>query len=342
MHPPALPASTRSCSAALACRKTPLTAGASSHGEAWASVEKNLASLIAAMQVQGYAAATLRTYSAAARHFAAFLETQGLGSLGQVTPQVWQQYLLWLRQRPYSDNTIRVRAQAVQHLFEHLVRAQLLPRSPLAGIGPGKLTERLPRAVLTRAEARQVLARPDPAGALGARDRALLEVFYSTGIRVGEMAALAVADVDCREGFLRVIGGKGGKDRVVPLGRAACQTLGRYLSAVRQNWASPRQTMLWLGVFPPHRPLAAQAIAARVKVYGRLAGLGKPVTPHVWRHTCATHLVSAGANLAHVQQLLGHASLRTTQIYVRTSIPEIVAMHAKAHPRNQTPTPLNA
>ena len=138
-------------------------------------------------------------------------------------------------------------------------------------------------------------------------------------------------------GFLRVTQGKCAKDRVVPLGQSACEALRAYIQKVRQQWAPVPSTQkaLWLASSYPHGPLKSQAIEVMVKRYGRVAGLEKRLTPHVWRHTCATHLVASGANIACVQRLLGHSSLRTTQIYVRTSIPEIKAMHNQVHPRNQ-------
>ena len=176
-----------------------------------------------------------------------------------------------------------------------------------------------------------------PETGVGLRDKAILEVFYSSGIRLEEMTRLTLADVDCRNGFLRVNQGKFAKDRVVPLG-TECQRMRAPVhraGASRVESAATESKALWLGSRLPHEPLKSQAIEVMVRHYGRLAGLSKRLTPHVWRHTCATHLVASGANIAYVQRLLGHTSLRTTQIYVRTTIPEIKATHAQAHPRNQ-------
>ena len=149
------------------------------------------------------------------------------------------------------------------------------------------------------------------------------------------MARLTIHDADYKNGFVRVTKGKGGKDRVVPLGRKACDYVREYLQKVRSEWskANRDERALWLSSKQPHGPLKSQAIEVMVKQYGREAGIKKNVTPHVWRHTCATHLVTDGANIAYVQRLLGHRSLRTTQIYTRTTIAEIKAMHTKAHPK---------
>jgi len=175
---------------------------------------------------------------------------------------------------------------------------------------------------------------------MGARDRAILEVFYSCGLRLAELTRLRVGDLDLVNGFLRVNGGKGSKDRVVPLGRRAGDCLRRYLDGGRRGWICSEcaEQAVWLSAHPPHLPLHSQAIAVMVKQRGRQAGLAYTLTPHVWRHTCATHLVAGGANVAYVQRLLGHASLRTTQIYVRTAIREIQETHALTHPRNLSTT----
>jgi integrase/recombinase XerD len=124
---------------------------------------------------------------------------------------------------------------------------------------------------------------------------------------------------------------------VVPLGRKACDYVREYLQKVRSEWSKTNrdERALWLSYRDPHGPLTNQTIAVMVKQYGRKAGLAKRVTPHVWRHTCATHLVADGANIAYVQRLLGHRSLRTTQIYTRATIADIKAMHAKSHPRSK-------
>lgn len=173
---------------------------------------------------------------------------------------------------------------------------------------------------------------------IGIRNRAILETFYSTGIRLEEMTRLTILDVDQVQGVVRINLGKFAKDRVVPLGCKASECLREYLEKVRTKWslANRDEHTLWLSSKMPHGPLKSQIIAVLVKHYGHQAGLLKPVTPHVWRHTCASHLVTGGANIAHVQRLLGHRSLRTTQIYTRTTITELKATHAQAHPRGRS------
>ncbi len=294
-----------------------------------------------ALRVRHYSAATLQSYRSSVTVFLRFLADQRLSDLREVEQEHLREYMLWLQARDYAPWTVAARIQALRRLFEHLEAAGKLLLNPCAGLPLPKLLARLPKGVLTVAEASAVLNAPDTANGRGLRDKAILEVFYSSGIRLEEMTRLTLQDIDCREGFLQVNNGKGARDRVVPLGRTACDSVSAYLQKARESWsqANPDQSALWLSSLRPHGPLKKQILEVLVRNYGRRAGIARPVTPHVWRHTCATHLVADGANIAYVQRLLAHQSLRTTQLYARTSIPEIQATHARAHPRNQTTLP---
>jgi integrase/recombinase XerD len=220
-------------------------------------------------------------------------------------------------------------------LFEHLETTDAVLINPCLGLRLPKIGERLPRNVLTPGEARRVLDAPDTQTLQGIRDKAILEVFYSTGIRLEELTRLSVLDVDYTNGFVRVTQGKGRKDRMVPMGSKACDYVREYLQKVRAQWsvASRDERALWLSARQPHQPIKAQVIEVLVRHYGQQAGLEKRVTPHVWRHSCATHLLANGSDVAYVQQLLGHRCLRTTQVYTRVSIADLTATHQKAHPR---------
>ena len=253
-----------------------------------------------------------------------------------VSRQTVKDYQLWLLGQNYTPMTVVSRMQALRRFFEYLETTDVILVNPCAGIPLPRLGQCLPKAVLTQQEARVLLNMPDTQTAVGIRDRAILETFYSTGIRLEEMAQLSIHDVDHRDGFVRVNKGKFAKDRMTPLGRKACNCVREYLQKVWAEWSKSNRDKraLWLSSKQPHGPLKSQAIEVMVKQYGRVAGLEKHVTPHVWRHTCATHLVADGANIAYVQRLLGHRSLRTTQIYTRTTIAEIKATHDQAHPRS--------
>jgi integrase/recombinase XerD len=230
---------------------------------------------------------------------------------------------------------------ALRQFFRHLEKSDVILLDPCAKMVLPKLGERLPRNVLTPAEAVRILNMPDTQRPIGIRDRAILELFYSTGIRLEEMTRLTIHDVDARNGFLRVNRGKFAKDRVVPMGRKACDYVREYLAKVRAVWTQARreERAMWLSSYRPHLPLKKQLIEIMVTQYGRKAGLTKRVYPHAWRHACATHLVAAGSNVAYVQRLLGHRSIATTQIYTRVSVPDVRKAVGKAHPRARSDVP---
>ena len=299
------------------------------------SLETHRSHFLEALKVRRFSPATITSRQASLAVFFGWLAGSGIADVREVSRQTVRDYQLWLQGRGYAVPTVQVHLQALRRFFEHLETTDVILVNPCAGIMLPKLASRLPKVVLTQGEARALLDAPDTQTKIGIRDKAVLEMFYSTGIRLAEMARLTIHDADYKNGFVRVTKGKGGKDRVVPLGRKACDYVREYLQKVRSEWskANRDERALWLSSKQPHGPLKSQAIEVMVKQYGREAGIKKNVTPHVWRHTCATHLVTDGANIAYVQRLLGHRSLRTTQIYTRTTIAEIKAMHTKAHPK---------
>ena len=300
----------------------------------------SVAAFLEALKVRRFSPATIKSRHASLTVFFRWLAGSGMADVREVHRQTVRDYQLWLQGRGHAVQTVHVHLQALRRFFEHLETTDVILVNPCAGITLPKLASRLPKVVLTQGEARALLDAPDTQTKIGIRDKAVLEMFYSTGIRLAEMARLTIHDADYKNGFVRVTKGKGGKDRVVPLGRKACDYVREYLQKVRSEWSKTNrdERALWLSYRDPHGPLKSQAIAVMVKHYGRKAGLPKNITPHVWRHTCATHLVADGANIAYVQRLLGHRSLRTTQIYTRTTIAEIKAMHTKAHPHNRKTT----
>jgi integrase/recombinase XerD len=298
------------------------------------ALDEHRATFLEALKIRRCSPATIKNRQGSLTVFFRHLDGQGIADVRDVSRQAVKDYQLWLLAQDYTPMTVATRMQAVRRFFEHLEKTDVILVNPCAGIPLPRLGSRLPKAVLTEKEARALLDAPDTQTPAGIRDKAILETFYSTGIRLEEMARLTIHDVDYRNGFLRVNKGKFAKDRMTPLGRKACDYVREYLQKVRAEWSKSNrdERALWLSSMQPHGPLKSQAIEVMVKRYGRVAGIEKRVTPHVWRHTCATHLVADGANIAYVQRLLGHRSLRTTQIYTRTTVAEIKATHAKAHP----------
>jgi site-specific recombinase XerD len=191
--------------------------------------------------------------------------------------------------------------------------------------------QRLPRA-LSEEEARRLMAAPSHWSARGRRDRAILEILYGTGIRLSECVRLDLQDVDLAEGRLLVRNGKGKKDRVVPLVGQALRALGLYLRESRQAFVEdPREPAVFLSTLG--RRLSALMLERQVKKHGRAVGIH--VTPHLLRHSCATHLLKHGADVRHIQQLLGHRSLETTALYTRVEVKDLREFLARAHPRER-------
>ena len=291
--------------------------------------------------VRNFAPATLAGRGQSLDAFFGFLSlpaarqagSRGIDDVREVTRETVREYQLWLSSQPFTTHTVHAKLIALRRFFEHLEQTDAVLLNPCAGLRLPKLEDRLPRLVLTQAQARAVLNVPNTGQPRGLRDRALLELFYSTGIRLEEMARLAVDDLDCENGLARIQRGKGGRERVVPLGETAGGWLKEYLN-VRAVWTRERRAerALWLSRYAPHRPMQRIALQRLVRDYGQKAGVAR-LTPHVWRHTCATHLVANGSHIAHVQRLLGHRSLTTTQIYTRVSVPDLQKQTRTAHPR---------
>jgi integrase/recombinase XerD len=180
----------------------------------------------------------------------------------------------------------------------------------------------------------QILELPDVKSLRGYRDRTILEVLYSTALRREEIANLELNDIDTDGGYVYVREGKGNKDRVVPLGRSACDTVKSYLLGVRPHWPNAQKTK-YLFLNRWGRGMSPNAVWAVVRKYARAADLDKPVATHSFRTACATHMLRNGAPIRQLQEMLGHASLESTQIYTLVTINDLRAMHRKFHPREK-------
>jgi len=299
------------------------------------SLETHCRAFLESLRVRNFSPATLASRCQSLDTFFRFLCGRQIGDVREVATETIRDYQVFLSSQPFTTHTAHAKLIALRRFFEHLEKTDAVLVNPCCKMVLPKLEDRLPRNVLTPAEARRILDEPDTQTRKGIRDKAILEVFYSTGIRLEEMSRLTTHDVDTRNGFLRVNKGKFAKDRVTPMGRKASQYVEEYLRQVRAEWSKRNrdERALWLCSIAPYRPLKKQAIGVYVREYAQAAGISKRVTPHVWRHTCATHLVANGSNIAYVQRLLGHRSLETTQIYTRVAVPEVKATFKRRHPR---------
>lgn len=225
----------------------------------------------------------------------------------------------------------------IQRLFFFLDRRSVILQNPALDLQMPKVSH-LPKVILTELQARRLVSAPSPWDPVGQRNQAILETLYGTGIRVAECVNLELKDLDLAKGTLFVRQGKGKKDRVVPVAGRAVAALDRYLREGRPELVTdPRQQALFLASLhrPGHR-ISTATISRLVWQSARQAGITSPVSPHTLRHTYATHLIQGGADVRHVQKLLGHADLRSTAVYTRVAPNDLARAMKKAHPREKT------
>jgi len=292
------------------------------------------------LEIRNYSARTIADYGYHLHLWTQFLAQERIVELSLVTETTLAGFQRWLYYQPTRRGRVRgilnqnAVLAALKSFFRFLNTEGLVLKDPAAGLEYARQPKSLPRNVLTAEEASRILDGVDASTPLGKRDRAILEVFYATGIRKEELRNLTVGDVHFGDGLLRITHGKGAKDRVVPLGRMAMKSLEDYLTEGRPHLlGSKRSDRLFLSY--RGQPLDSHTLGTLVREHAQRAEVTKHVTPHVWRHTCATHLVQNHANLRHVQDLLGHGSLATTEKYLRLTITDLKEAHAKYHPREQ-------
>ena len=222
---------------------------------------------------------------------------------------------------------------AVKQFLQFLVDAGYIVSNPARDIQYAKQPQRLPRGILSASEARKIMQAPDTKSAIGYRDRTILEVLYSSGIRKTELRDLTLNDVDYHDGFLR-IQGKGNKERVVPIGRIACRYLENYIKSGRPELIKdPYNNHLFLS--SRGNRFNHNAVWVLVKKYAKKAKVKKNIHCHTFRHTCATAMLRNKADVRIIQKLLGHSSLDSTQVYTRVSITDLKEVHQRCHPREK-------
>jgi integrase/recombinase XerD len=235
-----------------------------------------------------------------------------------------------LRRSGLSPRTVNRALVSIRGFYAHLVEMGERGDNPAVNLSPARLWRRLPR-VLSEREIEALLAAPDPSTPLGLRDRSMLELLYATGLRVSELVGLKLAQLRLELGFL-VAFGKGDKERVVPVGEAAEGWLARYLAQGRPELVDGRHDVVFVNRFG--RPLTRQGFWKILKGHGASAGV-PPVSPHVLRHSFATHLLEHGADLRAVQMMLGHSDISTTQIYTHIHERRLRDLYDRHHPRSR-------
>lgn len=295
---------------------------------------------LAWMQQRNYAVGTVQGRAHYLRCFCAWCEERGLERPGEVSKQVLERYRQHLyHRRKENGEPLSFRQQyyylhAVRIWFRWLARQNRILYNPASELEMPKLDRRLPQAVLSIEEVEEVMRQPNLADPLGLRDRAILEVLYSTAIRKAELIGLTVWDIDRAAGTLMVRQGKGHKDRHVPIGERALAWLDRYERDARPLMIFDlSQDTLFLT--KRGEPLGSTGLGEQVAAYVRAGGSGKRGSCHLFRHTCATLMLEGGADIRYIQELLGHSSLLSTQVYTRVSIRKLKEVHERTHPGAQ-------
>lgn len=255
---------------------------------------------------------------------------QGGAGAGAFDEQEIFLYLAWSRSRRNSGRTLARRLSALRAFFSFAVDEGALGANPTLLLENPKLPRYLPE-VLSREEMERLLALPDMNDKSGRRDRCMLELLYAAGLRVSELCNLCVIDLDLQRGLVRVFG-KGAKERLVPLHDMIQQLLADYLRQWRAAF-SPSGEQLFVN--RSGRALSRQYVWKMVKKYALSAGIRRPVSPHTFRHSFATHLLEGGADLRAVQLLLGHADISATEIYTHVQAERLRAVHRRFHPRSR-------
>ena len=278
----------------------------------------------------GLADNTIMAYDRDLRKFAEYLAEQGCHDPSKVKPDTVVGFMKAERDDGRNVNSIARYLVAVKMLFRFLFLEGLIDKDTVSLLNSPRLWRRIPD-VLDPGEVEKLLAAPDTTTILGKRDRAILELLYATGARVSEVTGLELAGVNLDYRFIRCIG-KGNKERIIPLGTAAIDAVQTYLDEARPKLAKdlPRPELI---LNKNGRALGRIRVWSLVKQYAARAGITKRVSPHTLRHSFATHLLSGGADLRAVQEMLGHASISTTQIYTHVDRDRLKAIHRKFHPR---------
>ena len=276
---------------------------------------------------RGLAEATLSAYRSDLSRFSRWLSGRGRGLEEARRLDV----LDFLGEHAHwPPRTVARRLSALRRFYQHLEREGRIRNNPCERVDAPRLGRPLP-GVLSEREVERLLAAPDLETASGVRDRAMLEVLYATGLRVSELVGLRSEQVNLIQGVLRVVG-KGGKERLVPLGEPAVEWLERYFREGRPDILGERRTP---ALFPTSRgrAMTRQAFWHLIKRYAARAGISQGISPHTLRHAFATHLLDHGADLRVVQMLLGHRDISTTQIYTHIARERLKVLHARHHPR---------
>lgn len=278
---------------------------------------------------EGLAQNTIASYRLDLQHLQRFLHAQG-HNFNHLNKELANDWFMHMASTSKATTANR-RLACFKRFCAWGLRRSLWTSDPSLGMKAAKAPPRLPKS-MSEAQVDALLRQPDSSTLLGARDKAMLETLYATGLRVSELVQLQMLHTHLADGVVQVVQGKGGKDRLVPLGQEAVSAIAHYVDNVRPLLLQGKHNpALFLSRFG--KPMTRQAFWQLIKKYALCADIRTPLSPHVLRHAFATHLLNHGADLRAVQMLLGHADISTTQIYTHVARERLKTLHAKHHPR---------
>jgi integrase/recombinase XerD len=295
------------------------------------------------LRVKNYAEGSIKRYSYSIEDFYEFLSfNTEISHISQIDKQTILDYQKHLYQRPKKrqpDKKIHPTTQAkniscLNVFFKFLLRQNIIITNPCDDIELPRQQKSLPKSILSKREINKLLSQPNTSTILGYRDRALLELLYSTGLRLNEARNLSIYDINFNAGLVKVNQGKGRQDRIVPLGAIAAEYIRDYIQNIRPSLATAVSGSL-LFLNRRGQKISKTGINNIVKYYARKAGLKKHTTTHTLRHTCATLMLKGNADIRHIQEMLGHKSIESTQIYTKVLPLDLKRVHQKTHPREK-------
>lgn len=279
---------------------------------------------------KGLAKNTIEAYSHDLNRFSDYLKAKGIQDILNVGKFDVRAFLLVLKRRGLSTKTISRNLVAIRTFFKFLIQEGILEANPIEEVGSPTVAKTLPE-ILTLKEVEELLEQPNIKTPLGIRDRAMLEMLYATGMRVSELTRLPMNQVNLEGGYV-LLYGKGSKERMVPLGSEAMKWLALYLRMARGRFAKRKESNA-LFISRSGKGMSRQRFWRSLKEYGRRAGIRKRISPHLLRHSFASHLLERGADLRSVQIMLGHVDISTTQIYTHVTGERLKKIHQRYHPR---------
>ena len=279
---------------------------------------------------RGLSKNTIEAYGHNLSRFLDHLKRKGIQELDQVGKLDVKAFLLSLKKQGLSAKTVVRNLVALRTFYKFLTQEGMMESNPVDEIESPKTAKTLPE-ILSLKEVEQLLEQPNPETPLGVRDRAMLELLYATGLRVSELTRLPINQVNLEGGYV-LLYGKGSKERVVPLGKEAMNWIIQYLNTARGKLSKGKDSPS-LFVNRSGKEMSRQRFWKTLKVYGQKAGIRKRITPHLLRHSFASHLLERGADLRSVQMMLGHVDISTTQIYTHVTGERLKKVHERYHPR---------